>query len=154
MTSYSRRCHDCERPVMTSLTINQVHKYQKKDRHGHSSITKYRNVNFISGLDWGRPVMTSLTINQVHKYQKKDRPGPSSITKYRNVNFISGHQTCHLIGDVLSKCSHKAKSHDDPENEWCCSIIKCGNTSKHRSILFGDQAFQLIKDILSKCSYT
>ena len=30
------------------LTIDQVHKYQEKDRHGQISITKYRNVNFIS----------------------------------------------------------------------------------------------------------
>ena len=33
---------------MTSVT-NQAHKYQKKDKYGHSSITKYRNINFISG---------------------------------------------------------------------------------------------------------
>ena len=34
---------------ITCLTINRVHKYQKKDRHEQTSITKNRNVNFISG---------------------------------------------------------------------------------------------------------
>ena len=53
-------------------------------------------------------MMTSLTINQVHKYQKKGHRH-STITKYQNINFISGHQTCHLIGDVLSKHLHKSK---------------------------------------------
>ena len=75
------------------------------------------------------------------------------MTKYENVNFISGHQTSHLIGDVLSKRSYKSKSHDDLENEWTGSIIKYGNISKHRSILFGDQTFQLIKDVMSTCSH-
>ena len=45
----------------------------------------------------------------VHKYQKKDRHGNSGITKYRNVNFISCHQTCYLIGNVLSKCRTSPK---------------------------------------------
>ena len=69
------------------------------------------------------------------------------MTIYRNVNFITGRQTCHLIWD-LPKRSYKPKSHDDPENEWSSSIMKCGNLSKLRSLLFGGQAFQLIKDFM------
>ena len=98
--------------------------------------------------------MTSFTINQVHKYQKKDRHGHCGITKNRNVNFMSGPQTYHLIGDILYKRSYKSKSHDDPDNEWSCCIIKCWDISKRRSILFGDHDFKLFKDVMSKCSYT
>ena len=38
-----------ESSKITPLTINKAHKYQEKYRQGHSSITKYRNVNFTLG---------------------------------------------------------------------------------------------------------
>ena len=107
---------------MTSLTIKQVHKYQKKDRHGHSSITKYRNVNFISGHQTYHLIGDVLSKRSYKSKSHDDQENELScsilkcgiISKHRSVLF--GDQAFQLIKDVMSKCSYTWRS---------ISCVKC-----------------------------